>query len=524
MKHNWNYQDSIDLDYFQRQDTALPAAALHERDRRLFLELVEPRLNRAAEAPPSLLLKLWLEARRSEEPDETGLPGRLAAESLDLMRIVLAAVGLVLGVSAASLYFSYSGTTPVNVLHFMVLFVFSQLLLVTLVVLRTAILRLFRIPLPRTLLVRFFALLSMRISHFFSRESEKRLAADRRQAMQATLGRIRGFSSVHGRLVFWPLFLLVQVTGICFNLGLLGTSLLRLTISDIAFGWQSTLQFSAASLHSAVHWLSLPWSWLLPEGIGYPTLAQVEGSRIILKEGIAHLATANLVSWWPFLLMSVVVYGLSARVLLYSYGYWQQKKAEGAAGALPPASRQILQRMQTPLLSTQAEEPDKPAPSEQTQQPKHGPAPETAADALQSVHLLLPDEIYDQCLQQPLAAILARDGYHIGSCHRFLIDYEADQLLLSELGTIDWQQSGGIIIVMEAWMPPLVDFLTFLKELRQQVGARLPIFLRLVGRPAAESILTSVDGAHQHEVWQRKIDSLADPYIQVTDLVREETA
>jgi hypothetical protein len=522
MKQNWNYQDSIDLEYFLKQDEALSPATLHERDRKLFLEKVEPQVKEDPRSPsPLRLIGLWLDARRGGEPLETGLPGRLAGESIGLLRLILALIGLTLGASSGSLFFSYTGKTPVNVLDFLVLFVFSQILLVTVLFLRTALLRIFRISMPRTLLVRLVALLSTRLYRFFNRHGQTALGAGHTDAMQAAFGRLRGFGTVHGPLFFWPLFLLIQVIGICFNIGLLGASLMRITISDVAFGWQSTLQFSAKSLHAAIHVLALPWCWALGEGTGYPTFSQIEGSRIILKEGISHLTTANLVSWWPFLLMSVLVYGLGARLLLYSYGYWQQRKASHDPDAAGPAAWQILQRMQTPVVSTRAQRP------EAARREEAAPAVEKAvppkAGLLLPAHLLLPDEIHDQCLAQPLDDLLAQEGYGILKRHRFLVDYESDRDLLEELAAENWGNGGGIIILMEAWMPPLIDFLTFLRELRQRVGAKLPILLRLVGRPAPDCILTPVGDPTQQEVWRRKIDGLGDPYLQVTPLMAEES-
>ena len=40
----------------------------------------------------------------------------------------------------------------------------------------------------------------------------------------------------------------------------------------------------------------MPWAWLLPADLAYPSLAQVEGSHMVLKEGIYHLATGDLVA------------------------------------------------------------------------------------------------------------------------------------------------------------------------------------------------------------------------------------
>ena len=88
----------------------------------------------------------------------------------------------------------------------------------------------------------------------------------------------------------------------------------------MAFGWQSSLQFSAGQVAEAARCLALPWSWFLQEGLGYPSLEQVQGTQIVLKEGIYNLDTKNLVSWWPFLCMSLVCYGLLPRCIMLLAG------------------------------------------------------------------------------------------------------------------------------------------------------------------------------------------------------------
>ena len=79
----------------------------------------------------------------------------------------------------------------------------------------------------------------------------------------------------------------------------------QVVTADIAFGWQSTIQFSSDAVYTFVKIFSLPWSWIEPLSIVNPTYAQIQGSRMVLKDGIYHLATPDLVSWWPFLLLSV---------------------------------------------------------------------------------------------------------------------------------------------------------------------------------------------------------------------------
>jgi hypothetical protein len=105
-----------------------------------------------------------------------------------------------------------------------------------------------------------------------------------------------------------------------------------------------------------------------------------------------------------------------------------------------------------------------------------------------------------------------------------MADYESDQQLLAELGNSDWQGYAGIVILMEAWMPPLVSFQTFLQDLRHTTDAKLPILLRLVGKPTADTALTPVQDQSLKKIWQQKTACLGDAYLDTASLIDEQTA
>ena len=132
------------------------------------------------------------------------------------------------------------------------------------------------------------------------RRLHRRLSGRRRLDLAALIGSIQQRREL-AALLLWPAFILVQMGGIGFNLGVLGATLSKVVFSDMAFAWQSTLQLSPELVAELVRWIALPWSWIVPQA--YPSLEQIQGSQMVLKEGVAHLATANLVAWWPFPLL-----------------------------------------------------------------------------------------------------------------------------------------------------------------------------------------------------------------------------
>ena len=77
----------------------------------------------------------------------------------------------------------------------------------------------------------------------------------------------------------------------------------------------------------------------------------------------------------------------------------------------------------------------------------------------------------------------------------------------------------GILLLQEAWQPPLKETELFLRELRRVTGERIPLTILLVGKPAAETVLTPVD-PEPMRIWGQKLDALGDPCLEVLPLVQ----
>jgi len=517
MNSTWKYYDIMDLEYFFQQDGETVGEKLHERDRQMYLDHGG---SSSKDEPASILLALWLAARRRQHGEEPALPGTLFHEAHTLLRVMLIVLGLVSGVGGGLAFFSYSGATPVNVLHFLVLFVCSQLLLAMLLFARAGFIQLGLRAIPRSLCIRILASFALNLTARISRRTTSHLSGEQRLAAEATIGRMRAATATYPTLLYWPLFTLIQLAAIFFNLGLLGATFFKITVSDIAFGWQSTLQFSAQSLHTVISRLALPWSWLWPEGTGYPTLAEIEGSHIILKEGITRLQTPDLISWWPFLLLSVLFYGLALRLVLLGIGTWQERRLSRHPVFTSLAARQVLRRMKSPTLSSQAL-PETATQAQGHERPAHLQASDQGtAIVLEPVVVLLPDEIFDGCPPERLATIMALEGFRITERYRFMVDYDSDQQLLARLAAEQLAHAAGIVVIMEAWMVPLVSFQSFLREMRNRLGD-LPIMLRLVGKPDAGNVLTPVRDPAQSRIWQEKMAALGDPQLTTRELIHE---
>ncbi len=537
MKKLWDIEDLIDLHFFSKLDEEVRRkdgeAALAKRDRIIYLAKIEPKLGKVDDIPPRILVRKWLAIRRLQYRQERGhegllLPGTVWQELTLLCQGLIFFCGLFSGLGLAGSLLLYSGTTPLNVSVYFGLFVFFQLVLLGLQSLFLCYRRLRRIPMESSVTYILIGRLLMRGLDSIRRWVQRRMSGHQRLDLAALVGGVRQRKEL-AALLIWPAFILVQLGGIGFNIGVIGATLAKVTFSDIAFAWQSSLQLSADLVAGLVKWIALPWTWAVPQA--YPNLAQIQGSQVVLKEGAAHLATADLLSWWPFLCCAVLVYGLLPRCLLLVLGMVQQRRVLEQLHFATLGIRPLLRRMTAPRIDTsgiretgrsEIMPPGETAPGgRDAGTPAWSPAvPGTVFEGA-VVCLLIPDEIYEDCPQATLTELLRP---WLGSARIECIRHgvpgvaEAESLApicaAAEQGVLT-----GILLLQEAWQPPLKETELFLRELRRVTGERIPLTILLVGKPAAETVLTPVD-PEPMRIWVQKLDALSDPCLEVLPLVQ----
>jgi hypothetical protein len=131
--------------------------------------------------------------------------------------------------------------------------------------------------------------------------------------------------------------------------------------------------------------------------------------------------------------------------------------------------------------------------------------------------VLIPDDIAGLCPAAKLTPLLGDRGFAIKSIHTFMAGYNEDEEIKDLLAEQLRGPEDGLFILMEGWMPPLVAFITYLKELREILPEKTMIHLGLVGRPVRSGFtpLAPQDLA----VWRKKISTSRDPYLHVFSLL-----
>ena len=529
MKQRWHISDFLDLEYFFIRDRKLAEekgeGVLLERDRNLYLEEIEPDVT-GFDRDREWLIYRWLQARRRRESQarpEVLLPG-LVWSSLSLYGPLV--IFLVMAISGAGLAYSalsYSGKEPVNVSLFFLLFVvFQILLLISLLLVWT-----FRRVRGRDLRSSYGLSLANKVLSLFFKPWKHGLDGRQRSQFATTLAAVRARGKGYGSLFLWPPFLLLQISGMAFNFGVLGALLVKVAITDLAFGWQSTIQISSPLISTFVQGVALPWSWLLGS-FTYPSLAQIEGSRMILKEGMYHLASADLASWWPFLSLAIFCYCLLPRILLFGVGFVGCKRALSKVSFQRTDYNQLLHRLRTPRFEVgiRNREPVSPSTKVVSLPGKKSVVKERPAEEAQGVALsgslvaLIPDELFAECDLQELD-LLCRQAFGYGVQERIRInDEEGDHSLIFANLKSRPGSCPPLFILQEAWQPPIQEMLIFIRELRNICDDETPIIVALVGKPEPETIFTGVTETDLL-IWRQKTATLGDLCLQVSPLVVE---
>jgi len=128
----WSIADLIDLHFFTQLDEEVQrkdgGEAQAKRDRIIYLAKIEPKLGKADDIPPRILVRKWLAIRQLQYRRERGregllLPGTVWRELAFLCQGLFFFCGLFAGLGLAGSLLLYSGTTPLNVSVYFGLFV-----------------------------------------------------------------------------------------------------------------------------------------------------------------------------------------------------------------------------------------------------------------------------------------------------------------------------------------------------------------------------------------------------------------
>lgn len=491
--------DLVDLSIQMDLDAAMDPGDLHGRDRN-----IGRKLSHLAKKPQSQI-RYWL--WQVMDSKQQSFPGNNAVKTLRLITLTLLFLGAVVGWIAALGVFAYNGAQPVNVVNVLAVFVGLQFLLLLMSVI---------VALPRNLL-RFIPgarslqdLLSVLSPGRLATAITRFLSPRSRLALEAALGHQKVRHIIYGQVRKWLVLQLSQVFAVAFNVGALMCCLYLVTISDLAFGWSTTLEFQTESFHWAMQLLAWPWrDWLVG---AVPSVDLIEITRFYrLHKGILPNAmklgaqdAAMLGQWWQFLLMAIIFYGLLPRLLTLTFARWRFKVALKKSLIHVPGAQQVLDRMNHAVVETGAVEPE----AKMVLIPETIPSTDRDSFAGAAGYLInwaginIDQRQLESALQQAMS-VKINHALHAGGKNSI----EQDQRVIEELRTAADELI--MIVAVKSWEPPILDFLDFLEDLRAALGPeRLITVIPILLNHTRD--LVPAD-PHDLDVWRKKLQSLGDP-------------
>ena len=503
-KRRWRIRDIIDFEYFlkcdeQEEENSVPTSYA-KRDRTIYLEHIQPIASRGQTLTVGDALRIWLVQRRDMEKSRAGVKGVLPGETFDeiyrLLLYLLIIIGFTAGAGLAFSFLNYKGSEPLNVAAYLGGFVLTQIFLFFVLLFMVLIRSWKKHPLRSSVIFILITGLIGRLMTRVKRGSLKALSGPRRDMLEGTIGLIQGKRQVYGALFYWPVFFSSQFFMVALNIGVLSATLLKVLGSDIAFGWQSTIQLGAHPVFDLVKTIALPWSWFVP----------------VLKDGIYHLATADLVSWWPFLCLSLIFYGLLPRVIVLILGLILEKRALSRIGFMHNAPARLYNRMKTPIIKTKGDPVETEGPSTKDTRPLMDSKYHKGTQPGRDLIALIPDEIFDACPFDELRNIVfERRGSQILSRIKFNEDDKIDREIFKRENYPD------IMLLQESWQPPIRESLLLLKDLRKALGKSSKIIVGLIGRSREDNFFTPIK-ADDYKAWDNKIKTLEDSYLDLERL------
>ena len=550
-------KDIIDLDFLLGLDEDpenMDTNAIASRDRDIFRRIKDG--HRLGDAG---LIAEWLEYRRLlffQKTENGGpgakLPGALFKSFYAWIARVVFACGLAAGGMGAYSFLAYHGSRPVNVTLFVAVFILFPALLC----LAAALVGFhqFRSGPAGSGWAGGLHRLSMRlfIDKFMGRLQkwagpvQKHFPKFSTDAGELLHLDTRSFRSI----LFWPVFIVLSLGALGFSTGALGGTFFRIMVTDLAFGWQSTLLTSGESVHRLVTWMAFPWSWAMPD-IFVPTLEQIEGSRIVLKEGLAGLASEHLAAWWPFLCMGLLVYALIPRIVLVGLAHAAKALALSRFDLSRPRYQRLIMRMRTPRMGMDIKETGgsraefraplprpEPVPVVEkdngsvgmpqsvatlnTPEPKAAPEPESRPPVVSDeprVKNNRPEALVlgsargfeENDMEQIRVGLEQQFGIHVAATVGIHYDFDEDRDRIAahvkELG------QGPLIVLQEVWQPPIRGLLYYFVQIREMFSD-YPLWIVMI-QTMDQDEKDVVPSDVNFQVWKSAVNQLNDPLMVI---------
>ncbi|CAE7835011.1 abgB [Symbiodinium necroappetens] len=435
------------------------------------------------DADPVRRVLLWWQA--IERPANSGLGQRVMQVRRNLSWLLLG-IGLLVGVGVSSLALTFEGEYPINLLALLGVLLLLPLLLLLL-----------------TLMFCFLQAFGLNaialLPHWMSPGRWTLDLFERYIGLQFSGN--YGQGDARSRLGFWQVVVFSQWFGVGFYVGSVLALAVLVSVSDLAFGWSTTLAVEPTSIYSLFNAVAFPWASFWPAAA--PDAELVEASRIFrlaAPSGVEQVARLGI--WWKYVFMSLLVWGLMPRLLLLLLGSWRFHRATRTYLLEHSEVTALIDRLVSPLidLGEHQEQADRSElfPEVDVREFKRPEGSPVSLDFDDAYILVWNGAVSESALRSEGVGWLSA-----------LSTIEAmDNILKQVPGPYE-----KVVVLTKSWEPPLLEFLDFLAALRKQVNKTCSIAVVPVGLEAAPA------SAEDIAVWARTVAGLNDARTYVMSYV-----
>ena len=466
--------DAIDIPAWLEQDRQNEWQSRIQRDQQI-AQQISRQAKIAPQQETKQVLHWWSQIRCQEvEPQcqkdvDANSSGHLLASIFKRVSWIAWIIGFIAGIVLAASLLHYDGAQPINVLVLLIILVLLPLLLFLLSLL---------IPLFSSSSLMSSLNVGNQLFAFIRRNSP---------VLQNFFSSSRSDSSKDA-LLRWKLLLSSQQFGIALAVAALLTLLAKVSFSDLAFGWSTTLDIQSSSLTPWIHALATPWASWFPEAV--PSSQLIEQSRFYrLEDGVRALSAEALTGWWKYIAMCLLVYGIGFRILAAWLANVKYKTA---------TENMLMQHSEVTALLERFNASAK----------LHDIAPVvTVNDVSINDSSGFDYESVDIVILWNRANLFKNNLQHKNIVE--LTSEDALQLDSSHFSGLDKNSVEKIHIITKAWEPPLLEFHDLIINLREKFGSHVIISVEPVA--ADKSTPEKVDV----EIWRHSLEKLQDTKVYV---------
>ena len=329
-----------------------------------------------------------------------------------------------------------------------------------------------------------------------------------RQAWEKVSGQALRHQSLFQGIHKWAILRWSQLFAVGFQVAALGAAFSLILFTDLAFGWSTTLTSGdpiedAATVHRLTSTLATPWAWAIESAD--PSIDLILESRFFraAETTLTSRQAARLGAWWPFIIMTLLVYGLLPRGLTFMVARARLNAACRLTLSALPGLSSVLHRLHQARVQTTSDEPEE---RPTTAPQPDGPPIDRFASGRIGITINWSDvPVTPDANEQtfgPLPVHVAGGSAPVDN------DRQLAETIAAEL-----PPDTGVALLVKAWEPPLMELVDFLRLLRNALPDRTPIMVFPLGVEAEDALTGGTPD--QSAVWRRKIDSIGDPWVTV---------